>query len=78
MMKKKIFVLVMTFCTMFMTACHGSKDVKTFEIPEEFDETKKYEITFWAKNDTNKNQTAVYEKAIEDFELRHRRFGNVV
>ena len=29
---------------------------------------KKHEITFWAKNDTNKTQIAIYEKTIEDFE----------
>ena len=51
-----------------LTGCHGSKGMQSFEIPEEFDESKQYEITFWAKNDTNKTQTAVYEKAIEDFE----------
>ncbi len=33
----------------------------------EFDETKKHEITFWAKNDTNKTQIAIYRKTIEDF-----------
>ena len=27
-----------------------------------------YEITFWAKNDTNKRQTEIYAQAIEDFE----------
>ena len=37
-------------------------------IPEEFDESGQYEITFWAKNDTNKTQTAIYQKAIADFE----------
>lgn len=51
-----------------LTGCHGSKGMQSFEIPEEFDENKQYEITFWAKNDTNKTQTAVYEKAIEEFE----------
>ena len=51
-----------------LTGCHGSKGMQSFEIPVEFDESKEYEITFWAKNDTNKTQTAVYEKAIEDFE----------
>ena len=29
---------------------------------------RNYEITFWAKNDTNKTQTEIYKKAIEDFE----------
>ena len=37
-------------------------------MPESFDTSKEYEITFWAKNDTNKNQTDIYKKAISDFE----------
>ena len=42
--------------------------MEPFEIPEEFDTSREYEITFWAKNDTNKTQTAIYEQAIDDFE----------
>ena len=38
-------------------------------MPEEFDASRQYELTFWAKNDTNKNQTRIYEQAIRDFEL---------
>ena len=60
-------LLLLTLACM-LTGCHGSKGMQSFEIPEEFDESKQYEITFWAKNDTNKTQTAVYEKAIGDFE----------
>ena len=33
-----------------------------------FDESRHFDLTFWAKNDTNKVQTAIYEKAIRDFE----------
>lgn len=51
-----------------LTGCHGQTGMAAFEIPEEFNLSKEYEITFWAKNDTNKTQTAIYEKAIEDFE----------
>lgn len=51
-----------------LTGCHGSMGLKEFEMPEEFDSSKEYEITFWAKNDTNKTQTAIYEQAIEGFE----------
>ncbi len=51
-----------------LTACHGSKETTAFELPEEFDTSRTYEITFWAKNDTNKNQTAIYKQAIEDFQ----------
>ncbi len=48
--------------------CHGAKDSKAFEVPESFDTSKDYEITFWAKNDTNRTQADIYEKAIADFE----------
>nr|WP_251208211.1 extracellular solute-binding protein [Acetatifactor aquisgranensis] len=51
-----------------LTGCHGSKGLDAFVIPEEFDTAEEYEITFWAKNDTNKTQTAIYEQAIADFE----------
>ena len=37
-------------------------------MPESFDENKKYEITFWAKNDSNPVQVDIYNKAIADFE----------
>lgn len=60
---------VLMLCgTGFLTGCHGSEGMQRFTVPEEFDLSREYEVTFWAKNDTNKNQTAIYEKAIEDFE----------
>lgn len=60
-----VFVLI---CAFVLTGCHGREGYAAFEMPEEFDLTRNYEITFWAKNDTNKTQTAIYEKAISDFE----------
>ncbi len=51
-----------------LSACHGSRGLDAFVMPDSLDETKQYEITFWAKNDTNKAQTDVYNKAIADFE----------
>ena len=48
--------------------CHQKQTIAVFSVPEEFDATRNYEITFWAKNDTNKTQVAIYEKAIADFE----------
>ena len=60
-----VYVLI---CMSVLTGCHGREGYDAFEIPEEFDLTQNYEITFWAKNDTNKTQTAIYEKAISDFE----------
>ena len=51
-----------------LTGCHGKSDLAAFSVPAVFDESARYEITFWAKNDTNKTQTRIYEKAISDFE----------
>ena len=51
-----------------LIGCHGSKESRGFDIPESFDENEKIELTFWAKNDTNKTQTKVYENAIKNFE----------
>ena len=51
-----------------LMGCHGSRGMADFAAPGEFDLSREYEITFWAKNDTNKTQTAIYEQAIADFE----------
>ena len=37
-------------------------------LPESFDATKPIEISFWAKNDTNQDQIAIYQGAIRDFQ----------
>lgn len=70
--KKMPFVLL-SLCLLLsamslLTGCHGSTGMEAFSMPKEFDTTREYEITFWAKNDTNKTQTAIYESAIEEFE----------
>ena len=49
-------------------SCHGKKVLSKFEIPENFDSERRYEITFWAKNDNNKSQQQIYKKAVADFE----------
>ena len=64
-----------------LTGCHGTRvspeelaDVTApagsdaFEVPESLDEGRKISISFWAKNDSNKAQVAIYRKAIEDFQ----------
>lgn len=72
MMKRfrKIITLLtlLILCVSVLTGCHGRKVREEFKVPMEFDETKTYEITFWAKNDTNITQSNIYKKAIEDFE----------
>lgn len=55
------------FC-LCLSGCHGSRNSAGFVMPESLDESRPIEITFWAKNDTNKTQTEVYKKAIADFE----------
>ena len=61
-------VLAGTVLACALSGCHGSRGVNEFTVPESFDTSKKMEIVFWAKNDTNKTQTDIYSKAISDFE----------
>lgn len=65
-MKKFMYGLIAV--SLVLSGCHGQRSTSSFTVPESFDESKSYEVTFWAKNDTNKNQTAVYQQAIDDFE----------
>lgn len=66
---KTVLLLLLTAgCLLSLSGCHGSRGLDPFEIPAEFDTSRNYEITFWAKNDTNKTQTDIYRKAIADFE----------
>jgi len=51
-----------------LSACHGSRGLPEFEIPEKLDTDRSFEISFWAKNDTNKTQVSIYQKAISDFQ----------
>ena len=68
-MKKFLsFSLVCLIFITMLTGCHGAKRRDAFVIPENFDTSAQYEISFWAKSDTNVTQTRIYEKAIRDFE----------
>ena len=67
-MKKWISLCLVLAMVLVLCGCHGSKEAKVFEIPEEFDTSRNYEITFWAKNDTNLTQVNIYKQAIADFE----------
>ena len=66
--KKYLAAGLLTAGVLSLTGCHGAKEEKSFELPDTFDTSKNYELTFWAKNDTNKTQTDIYKKAISDFE----------
>ncbi len=68
-MKRKLIALL-TLCALLLglTGCHGSVERAAFEVPDSFDTSAQYEITFWAKNDTNVTQVKIYERAIQEFE----------
>ena len=54
-------------CTL-RPGCHGSRERSAFTIPESLDESRNLELTFWAKNDSNRTQARIYEDAARDFE----------
>jgi len=59
---------------LLLTGCHGSRERTAFAVPESFDASRQYEITFWAKNDNNRVQAAIYTKALADF---HELYPNI-
>ena len=66
---KKILCAALVLCMLFaLTSCHGAKGKQPFVIPDAFDTEKEYEISFWAKNDTNLTQVEIYKNAIAEFE----------
>ena len=61
-----VLCAVLLLC--LLPGCHGARGLDAFEIPEAFDTSRDYEITFWAKNDTNLTQVEIYKGAIAGFE----------
>ena len=72
-MKKRILsllvVLTTLVSTMALTSCHGNVDpMPAFKVPDSFDDSKQYEITFWAKHESNNEQREAYANAIAGFQ----------
>ena len=74
---KKIFCILLSLSLLFaLTGCHGrrvlqnldTEEADGYKIPESFDTSRNYEVTFWAKNDTNITQVNIYKQAITDFQ----------
>ena len=66
---KKCFALLLIFCLCLpLFGCHGSAGMEAYQVPERFDDSREYEVVFWAKNDTNMTQVNIYKQAIADFE----------
>ena len=74
-MKKLLALLLALALTLSFTGCHGTlasgenpAASSSYPVPDEFDTSRRYEVTFWAKNDTNMAQVNIYKQAIADFE----------
>ena len=74
-MKKRFCLLLLA--AFLLSGCHGAIAAPgdsapatdtAYTLPETFDTSRQYEITFWAKNDTNMTQVNIYKQAIVDFE----------
>ncbi len=61
-------LLITVLLSLLLAGCHGSRETVSFVLPEELDMTREYEISFWAKNDTNLTQVNIYHEAIAAFE----------
>ncbi len=65
---KRILLPLLLCACLLLTGCHGAQDKDAFLLPASFDESRTYEITFWAKTESNVTQANLYKKAIADFQ----------
>ena len=66
--KTAAILLVLALMLPLLSGCHDNKSISTFTIPYHFDDQTPVEIIFWAKNDSNPTQVAMYQQAIDGFE----------
>ena len=60
--------LTASIAATLLTGCHGGSKRLAFSGQAKLDLSGEYNISFWAKNDTNRRQAEIYKQAIEDFE----------
>ena len=65
--KRTLLPLLLIAC-LLLTGCHGGGDRAAFPLPHSFDTATTYEITFWAKTESNVTQANIYKDAIAAFE----------
>ncbi len=65
--KRTLLALLLLAC-LLLTGCHGAQDKDAFLLPADFDESRTYDITFWAKTESNVTQANIYKDAIERFQ----------
>lgn len=63
-----ILVACMIMSCFVFSSCSGATALSEFEMPDSFDSSRTYEITFWSKNDSNTAQRQIYLDAIAEFE----------
>lgn len=66
--KRSVLAVLLLLCILLLNGCHGANEQAAFQLPAGFDESREYEISFWAKNDTNMTQVEIYNRAIAEFE----------
>ena len=54
-----VSLLLILALSLSLFGCHGSAEMNVFEVPDGLDPDKEYNITFWAKNDSNINQVKI-------------------
>ena len=68
-MKRLLSILLVLLSLVGLFAgCHGAVAREAYTLPENFDTSREYELTFWAKNDTNLSQVNIYKRAVAEFE----------
>ena len=68
-MKRMLSVLLaLAMALSLLAGCHGARERESYVLPDVLDTTKTYELTFWAKNDTNLSQVNIYKRAVAEFE----------
>ncbi|MGN0753906.1 MAG: ABC transporter substrate-binding protein [Aristaeellaceae bacterium] len=65
--KRMLLPLLLVSC-LLLSGCHGAQDKDAFLLPASFDESRTYDITFWAKTESNVTQANIYKAAIEQFQ----------
>ena len=66
---KRVLLAVLLLCAcLLLTGCHGAQDKDAFLLPASFDDSRTYELTFWAKTESNVTQANIYKDAIEKFQ----------
>jgi len=67
-MRKYLCAFLVLALLLSLCGCHQGEQLEEFNAPLEFDTSREFTITFWAKNESNQNQVAIYEQAVADFE----------